>query len=824
MNAAELRLALQKLRVLTSVLIVAAHPDDENTALITYLESGRLARVGYLSMNRGSGGQNLIGSETGEDLGVIRTQELLAARSIDGAEQFFTRAIDFGYSKSADETMAIWGKDAILSDVVWVIRSFRPDVIVTRFPTDARGGHGHHQASAILAKEAFRAAVDPKRYPEQLRWVKPWQAKRIVWNAFRPDTAKRDPALPPLLTLDLGDYNALLGKSYTELSAASRSMHKSQGFGAAERRGPVPNLFEHMDGDPAKTDILEGVTTGWSRVPGGAAVDSLLAEAERRFEPEAPHRILPLLVRARAAIRGLGADPLMSVKQRELDDVIRSCAGLWVEAVAERPFALPGGALPVRVSVLNRSEEPLLLEGIEMPNGAVGRMLPDSVSAMTSRPLERNVPVEGVASVPLPRTTSTTQPFWLRERPGRGAYVIADPKLRGPAENPPALTVRFAVVVRGEKIVYESPVLYRWTDRVLGERYRPIEIAPPVTLRFEHGCYLFADASPRDVRVIVESPGPAAKGTVRLELPRGWTAAPAETAIAVAGADAPVSVRFRVRPPAGAVSTAEASVVAASMSIGGARYGTSRTVIDYPHIPVTALFPPAEAHLVHADVGHAGSAVGYVMGSGDDVPAALEQMGYRVTLLSDADIESQPLEGFDAIVVGVRAYNTRPRLKALQERLLGYVSRGGRLVVQYNTVEDALQGKLGPYPFQISRDRVTVEGSPIKLEPADHPLWTTPNRIGAADFQGWVQERGLYFANPWDSKYETPLSMNDPGESPMKGSVLYGTYGKGTYVYTGISWFRQLPAGVPGAYRIFANLVSPPATRPAGAPPAGSAE
>ena len=824
MDAAELRLALQKLRVLTSVLYVAAHPDDENTALITYLETDRLARVGYLSMTRGSGGQNLIGSETGEDLGVIRTQELLAARSIDGAEQFFTRAVDFGYSKSADETMAIWGREKILSDVVWVIRRFRPDVVVTRFPTDARGGHGHHQASAILAKEAFRAAADPKRFPEQLRWVKPWQAKRIVWNAFRPDTTKRDQALPPLLTLDLGAYNALVGKSYTELSALSRSMHKSQGFGAAERRGPVPNLFEHMDGELAANDLLDGVPRDWSRVPGGAKVDSLLAEAQRRFEPEAPHRILPLLAHAHAAMRSLEPDSWVDVKQRELDDVIRSCAGLWMEAVSERPYALPGGSVPVRVSVLNRSEEPLQLEVIEMPNGAVVRALPDTIAAIANRPLQRNVPVEGVASVPLPRGTPTTQPFWLRERAGHGAYEIAEQKLRGPAENPPALTVRFAVSVRGERLVYESPVLYRWTDRVLGERYRPIEVAPPITLRFEHGCYLFTDGSSHEVRVIVESPGPAVKGIARLDLPRGWTAAPAETAIAVAGADAPATVRFRIRPPAGAARGAEAGTVAASMTIDGTRYGTSRTVIDYPHIPVTAIFPPAEARLVRADVERAGSAVGYIMGSGDEVPAALEQMGYRVTLLSDADIESRSLDRFDAIVVGVRAYNTRPRLKALQEPLLGYVSRGGRLVVQYNTVEDALQGKLGPYPFQVSRDRVTVEDAPVRLEPPDHPLWSAPNRITAADFQGWVQERGLYFANPWDSKYETPLSMNDPGEPPMKGSLLYGAYGKGTYVYTGISWFRQLPAGVPGAYRLFANLVSRPGSRPAASPAAGSAE
>ncbi|HET9950507.1 MAG TPA: PIG-L family deacetylase [Candidatus Eisenbacteria bacterium] len=807
MSAGEIQSALERLRVVGSVLYVAAHPDDENTALITYLSKGRKLRVGYLSMTRGSGGQNLLGSETGEALGVIRTQELLAARGVDGAEQYFTRAVDFGYSKSADETMGIWGREQMLADVVWAIRNFRPDVIVTRFPTDTRGGHGHHQASAILAKEAFAAAADPRRFPEQLRTVKPWRAKRIFWNVFRLDPAPRDPKLPPLLTVELGAFDPLLGKSYTEISAASRSMHKSQGFGAAERRGPTPAYFELLDGDSARAssgDLMDGISTSWARVAGGGAVDSILAEAARAFEPSAPHRILPILARARAAMRRLGDDPWAALKRRELDDVIRSCAGLWLEAIARDPAARPGGKLRVTVSALNRSAAAVTLRAVELPHGATVRAAADSNAVLRDRPLPTNMPVDGAATVPLPPSAEITQPYWLRGRPSQGADDVRDPALLLKPENAPALIARFELEIEGERIGYDVPVLYRWTDRVAGERYRPLEISPPVSLRFERSAYLFPDGSPREVRLVVESAGETATGPVRLDLPRGWRATPAETTV-TAGPDAPAFPRFRVTPAPGEASASLG--MSAAMTVGGVRQTRSRVVIDYPHIPVETLFPPAEARLVRADVKRAGSRVGYVAGSGDDVPAALEQMGYQVSLLSDDDIESAPLDGYDAIVVGIRAYNTRPRLRTMQDHLFGYVEKGGTLVVQYNTTEDALQDKLGPYPFKLSRDRVTVEGSPVRFGDPENRILRVPNRIVAADFDGWVQERGLYFANPWDPKYETPLSMNDPGEPPTGGSLLVARYGKGSYIYTGISWFRQLPAGVPGAYRLFANLV-----------------
>ena len=803
MDAAELKLAIEKLRVLGSVLYVAAHPDDENTALITWLSRERKARVGYLSMTRGSGGQNLIGSETGEALGVIRTQELLSARRVDGAEQFFTRAIDFGYSKTAEETMRIWGHDRILSDVVRAIREFRPDVIITRFPTDARGGHGHHQASAILAQEAFVAAADSARFPEQ--GLTPWQAKRLLWNAFQLDSAAVLAGTLTPVTIDLGAYNPILGESYTEIAGRSRSMHKSQGFGAPERRGPIPNHLVLQAGEPIRADLFEGVTTTWERIRGGKKVDEILTSAARDFDPAAPHKTIPALARAYAAMSTLETDRWVARKRIDLLEAVRSCAGLWIEAIASEPAVTPGGEIPVTVSVLSRSGVPVRLVSLEMPQGeALAPAPPDTTDTrgFANRALETNRPVNGVARVRVPADAAITHPAWLLEEPETGAYRIADPRWITAAENPPALIARATLEISSQRFTYAVPVLYRWTDRVLGERYRPLEVVPPVTLRLDRSAYLFPDGSTRDLRVTVEASAATASGPVRLDLPTGWTATPSETTITVTST-APVGLRFRVKPP----RTGASASVTASMTVAGVRYSRGRQVIDYAHIPVTTLFPSATAKLARVDLATAGSRVGYVMGSGDDVPAALEQMGYQVSMLSDEEIESGRLQGLDAIVVGVRAYNTRPALIRMEDRLLEYVKAGGTLVIQYNTTQPSLQDRLGPYPFQISRDRVTVEESPVQLT-SGHPLLARPNKIGAADFEGWVQERGLYFAKPWATEYETPLTMGDPGESPTGGSLLYTRVGKGTFIYTGLSWFRQLPAGVPGAYRLFANLVS----------------
>jgi LmbE family N-acetylglucosaminyl deacetylase len=824
LNAAELRVALHRLEVMGSVLYVGAHPDDDNTSVLACLARQRLVRTAYLSLTRGDGGQNILGAEAGDALGVLRTQELLASRRIDGAEQFFARALDYGFSKSPDEALSFWGHDRALADVVWIIRRFHPDVIVTRFGTDGSGGHGHHTASAILAGEAFRAAADSARFPEQLKYVRPWQAKRLLWNNWSPKLEGRDAASPSIVTLDVGAYDPELGLAYSEIGGRARSLNRSQGAGTRERRGAVTEYFQHVGGDPAQGDLFDGVDLTWSRVPGGPVVDALLHEAERRFDPDHPAAILPILARAHVAMSGLPPDPLVTSKLRDLERVMRSCAGLWLEAIAETPTVSPGDTLRVTVTAIDRGAESATLARVLLPFGArafyaipakpttgppssppaAPRLDPASPADSVPRALAVNQPVIAQGRVALPADAAMTQPYWLRQPPLKGSFEVSDQRLIGDAEDAPAIVARITVELAGEPVTFEVPVAYRWNDRVYGDRYRAIEVVPPVTCQFDQGVYLFTDTRPREVRLAVQSTSAPLQGAARLRLPTGWSAEPRQVPVRL-DAGAEQEVRFQVTAGPGS----PAATLGAEIEVGGGRYSSRLVRIDYPHVPIQLLLPSCEARLVHTDLKHTGARIAYLMGPGDAVPDALRQMGYDVTLLGDDDAESADLSRFHCIVTGVRAYNTRPRLRVLQPRLLDYVKNGGRLVVQYCTNEEALNDRLGPWPFKITRDRVTVEEAEMRLLAPRHPLLHVPNTITARDFEGWVQERGLNYSNPWDPRYQTLLSANDPGEPPLDGGVLYAKYGQGVFIYTALAFFRQLPAGVPGAWRLFANLVSP---------------
>lgn len=793
LDAAQMRLALQRLQVAGSALYVAAHPDDENTSVITWLVQGRKVRTAYLSMTRGDGGQNLIGSELGDGLGVIRTQELLAARRVDGGEQMFTRAVDFGFSKTADETMELWGHEALLADVVWAIRRFRPDVIVTRFPPDSNAGHGHHTASAMLAEEAFAAAADAKRFPEQLARVKPWQARRLVWNAFIRNSTRIDSTW---LRVDVGAYDPLLGRSFSEFAGVSRSFHKSQGFGAPERRGVLPNYFAHRLGDRASGDLFDGVDLSWRRYAGGDKVQAALAEAEKRYDPARPAALLPLLARAHAAMAALpSGDPLVAARRAELEHVIASCAGLWVEAVAQRATVTPGGRVPVVMSALARLAAPVTLESVELAGQR----------RTNPRPLSPGVAVTDTIVLEVPASQRLTQPYWLDAPHAGGRFEVSDAAQVGLPEDPPAFTAQVRLRIGDAVVAVERGVAFRWVDPVLGERWRALEVAPPATLALDEEAYLFADEAARPVTVTVIAQRARVAGTLRLTLPAGWSSSPGSAPVSLEREGDETRVTFRVTPGSGPA----AARIAAAIDVDGRAWSHARATIDHSHIPVQTLFPPAQAHAVRTALARRGERVGYVMGSGDAGPAALRQMGYQVTLLSDSDLESGDLSRFEAIVTGVRALNTRPRLRALHARLLDFAAAGGTLVVQYVTTADGPVEHLGPYPFRVSRDRVTVEAAAVRFAKPDHPLLTTPNRLTAADFDGWVQERGLYFANPWDPRYDALLSSNDPGEPARDGGLLATRHGKGQFVYCGYALFRQLPAGVPGAWRLLANLVSP---------------
>ena len=821
--AGELLLKLKKLQTLGSVLYVAAHPDDENTSMIAAFAEGRLVRTAYLSVTRGDGGQNLIGSELGPALGLVRTHELLAARRIDGGEQMFTRSIDFGYSKTPEETFRAWGRDEALGDVVRAIRTFRPDVVVARFPENGDGGHGHHTASAILAREAFLAAGDATRFPGQIEeGLAPWKPRRLFWNAWRRDGKPIENAIP----FELGDYNPLLGRSHTETAAESRSQHKSQGFGSSERRGRLTNGLVLLEGDAVKADPFEGIDTSWSRVKGGDEVGRLLAEAERTFDPRDPGATLPRLVAAHAALRALPNDPWVEVKRRELLAAIRSASGLWLEAMAASPSATPGSTFRLNVTALVRAGGAATLARVVVPWGS-GAGLPAGAE------LKLNEPVQGVTSVPVPVDAEVTQPHWLRAKPGRGLYAVPEPR---DAIRPDgaALRVVFEVVLGGETLVYEVPVLFRRTDPVKGEEIRPFVVEPPVTVELEEEVVVLPDHGPRVVKATVraaETPadrtGPppltpsivasatgegagAAEaavqkvdGAVRLSVPREWRVEPAVRPFSLAPGTS-ATFEFTLRPP----EEPGAATLTAEAATGGDSWSLTKRRIEYPHLPPLTFFEAARARAVHVDLARSAARIGYVPGPGDEVPGVLRQMGFPVTVLSADDLLRGDLGRFDSVVLGIRALNTRAELKDAMPRLLAWVEAGGTLVLQYNTSFEQVTDRLGPFPLKLGRERVTVEEAPVTLLAPEHPLLLRPNRIGPDDFEGWVQERGLYFPATWDERYTPLLGMADPGEKESKGSLLVARHGKGTYVYTGLSFFRQLPAGVPGAIRLFANLVS----------------
>jgi LmbE family N-acetylglucosaminyl deacetylase len=792
MDAAARQLALDRLLVTGSALYVAAHPDDENTAMLAYLAQGRGVRTAYLALTRGDGGQNLIGTEQGDALGVIRTHELLAARAIDGAEQFFTRAVDFGYSKTPEETLRFWGHDEVLADVVWVIRSFRPDVVIVRFPANGDGGHGHHTASALLAAEAFAAAGDPARFPQHLAFAAPWQAKRLVWNAWRRPGSAPPVDAPPSVTVDLGAFDPLLGRAYSELAAEARSLHKSQGFGASSRRGALPNDLQHVAGDVAKADLFDGVVLSWNRVAGGAAVAAAIERVRAAYDGRRPATVVPLLLDVLALIDGLPAEPLVEAKRTETLELIQACAGLWLDATVALPEITPGSSAKVTATALNRSDLPLVLERLAVTHAAA---LAPGAALVENRASSHELTVTVPADMPY------SQPFWLAAAHRGGRYEIADQRLRGAAHGPPQLAATFTLRLGERRFEVTKPVVHRWTDPVEGEREREPAIVPPVTVRVELPVFVFAGPAPRPVRLIARA---HAVGSAVLELrpPQGWQVEPARFDINFAKTGEERLLAVTITPLAAPASgTLE-------VRLASPRQEAARTaiMIDYPHIEPQTMLPEASAHLVRVDVRTAARRIGYVMGPGDEIPAILRQLGLDVVLLSDDDLEGGDLDGFDAIVVGARAYNSRERLAALQPRLLAYAERGGRVVVQYQTARELVTDRIGPYPFEVSRTRVTDETAAVTLA-TGHPLLASPNPIGPGDFAGWVQERGLYFAQKWDERYEAPIAMADPGEEATGGALLFARHGKGSYVYTGLAFFRQLPAGVPGAIRLFVNLL-----------------
>jgi LmbE family N-acetylglucosaminyl deacetylase len=798
MNASEIELALKKLNVLGRVLYIAAHPDDENTNLMALWANGSLYETAYLSITRGDGGQNLIGPELGERLGVIRTEELLAARRIDHGKQFFSRALDFGFSKTAQETMRIWDHDKILSDVVWVIRKFQPDVIVTRFSPEDQLTHGHHTASAILAKEAFSAAADPNRFPEQLAFVKPWRAKRLVWNTspffFKNRNLPFDST--GLTVLEAGGYNPLLGKAYTEIAAASLSMHKSQGVGSPPRRGARKEYFKLLQGEPMTSLLFEGVDTSWSRVSDSDSIAAEIRQIISKFNPANPAASVPDLLKLRQTMSGTKDELWIAQKKAELDQIIAACLGLHVEASTENETFTPGQTATIKLEAINRSNVPITLQEVQFPN--------TGVSMKIDAALPSNEFVTKDLSCKIPEDTLYSQPYWLRKHRMPGSFDVDDQKLIGLPDNPPAVPVEVLLQVNGQELRYLLNTKYRTVDPVAGEVQRPLVIAPPVFAKLANNVFVFPTSQAKPISVQVTAATGPVKGELKLALPQGWEVSPVSVPIDLKAADAETVATFTVKPP----DQNSEGVLRAIVSTDNHDYSFDRVRISYPHIGVQTLMPPAEAKLVRADIRKKGDRIGYIPGAGDDVPESLRQIGYSVKILSEPEITAKNLTQFSAVVLGIRAYNTREGISNWLPELFAYVKDGGVVLVQYNTLADLKSNELGPYPLEISRDRVTDENAEVRILAPNHAVMTTPNKITSKDFERWVQERGLYFPNKWDPAWTPILSCNDPKEKPLDGGLLIAKSGEGFFVYTSYSWFRQLPAGLPGAYRLFANMLS----------------
>ena len=798
MNASEIELALEKLNVLGRVLYIAAHPDDENTNLMALWSNGSLYDAAYLSITRGDGGQNLIGPELRERLGVIRTEELLAARRIDHGKQFFSRAVDFGFSKTAEEALRLWGHDKILSDVVWVIRKFQPDVIVTRFSPEDQRTHGHHTASAILAQEAFTAAADPRRFPEQLAFVKPWQATRIVWNTSPFFFSNRNLPFDPtgLTVLEAGGYNPLLGKAYTEIAAASLSMHKSQGVGSPPRRGARKEYFKLLEGKPMTGSLFDGINTTWSRVPGSDQVAADIHRILSQFRSTDPAASLPELLKLRHTLSEMKDDSWIPEKKSAVDEIIAECLGLHLEASTSNATFNPGQTATIKLEAINRSTVPGTLKNV--------RCLDSTDSIKIDASLPTNEMVTKDLSCKISENSYYSQPYWLRKPGTVGAFDVDDQTLVGLPENPPELPLEVLLQVSGQELRYVLDTKYRTVDPVAGELRRALVIAPPVFAKVTDNVLIFPTNEAKAVSVhVIAATGPV-KGELNLAVPEGWKVNPASIPIDLKNANAEMTATFTVTPP----EQDTQGTLRAVVSVNGRDYSFERVRISYPHIGVQTLMPQSEVKVVRADIRKKGDRIGYIPGAGDDVPECLRQIGYSVKILSESDITAANLAQFSAVVLGIRAYNTQDRVFNWLPELFEYAKAGGVVIVQYNTLADLKTEQFGPYPLEISRDRVTDENAEVRVLAPTHPLVTTPNKITPKDFEGWVQERGLYFPKTWDPAWVPILSSNDPNEKPLDGGLLFAKVGKGFFIYTSYSWFRELPAGVPGAYRLFANMLS----------------
>ncbi len=790
-DAARIQLEMEKLPVVGNALYLAAHPDDENTRLIAWMANEVKMRTAYLSLTRGDGGQNLIGTEKGPYMGLIRTQELREARKLDGGEQFFTRAVDFGYSKTPEETLKKWNRDSVLSDVVATIRKFKPDVIVLRFPPTSYAGHGHHTASALLAEEAFDLVNDPKAFPWSAKKYGTWKVQRLLFNDSPWWDKNIEERKDEYITVDVGTFNPLLGRSYTEVAGMSRSQHRSQGFGASLAKGGQVEYLKPIKGDNPSGTFISGLALNWSeRVKGGGKVEQVIEELLKAFDPSNPAQSLPLLVELHEQIKATPPNPWKSYKLEQVKEIILACGGIWFELLAESPQYAVGDSIELNFQILSQVNADINIVSAHVE----GKSL-DLSTSLSNDMIQTRVKL-------LP-ASSFINPYWLTHAAVANLFSVSNYALLGQPQNDAPLNAEITLEAFGHNISYDVPVRYKWVDRADGELYKELHITPMVTANPEKNTLVFTSAEPKRIQLkVTQQTSQEVEGNVVPIVPDGWSVTPEASTLALNSTNPVAFIEFELTPPA------EMTSGFLTFQLGDTPL-QQQVNIEYPHIEQQLVFPESAVKLVHAPAKIRGKHVGYIMGAGDDVPVALEELGYRVHPIESKTITLNKLKTMDVVVMGIRAYNTEKSLEKLNGILLEYVENGGHLVVQYNTNRGLVVNNFAPYELALSRKRVTVEEAEARLIVKDHPLLKTPNAINQQDFDNWVQERGLYFAGEWDeSKFDALISWNDPGEEPGNGGLLVADYGKGTFIYTGISFFRQLPAGVPGAYRLFANIMS----------------
>lgn len=801
-GSADIYKDIKKLGVLASVLYVGAHPDDENTRLISYFSNHVGAHTTYLSLTRGDGGQNLIGPEIREMLGVIRTQELLAARSVDGGYQMFTRANDFGYSKTATETFNIWDRNEVLSDVVWAIRSTRPDVIINRFNTDtSRPNHGHHTASAILSAEAFNLTADRSSFPEQLKYVEPWQARRIYCNTSwwfygsQENFNKVDKS--KMLTIDIGSFDQISGESNSEIAGRSRSMHKSQGFGSAETRGEsldYIDLIKDANGTLPK-DIFDGIDITWSRIPGGEPIGLKVKQLDASFDFRSPSSSIPLLLAIHKSILQLPDSYWRNIKLAECETLIKECLGLFIEVHADKYSVSPGTLMPASLEIANRSNILVTLSSVKF-NG-------DDTTYSFKTPLKYNQVVLNEMKVKIPDQLST--PYWLTEPSKEGMYTVSDQSKRGRPYNVPEISANINLNISGTPIQFNIPVIYKSVDPAKGEIHRPISITPPVAIKFDEDVLVFPNGKERTINVTLSAIQDSVNGTLQLKVPqKNWTVTPQTIPWSFTKAGETTTFTCQIIPPAEESS----ATLNPEILSGGKTYHHKVTAIDYDHLPYLSIVRDASVKLKSIDLTILPRSIAYIEGAGDEVVEGLQQIGYSPDVIDPNDISSSLLSKYQVVILGVRAFNTVEPLAYKNKILFDWVEKGGTMIVQYNTSHALVTEDIAPYPLTLSRDRVTEENSAVTILNPELDVLNFPNKISQADFEGWTQERGLYFPNKWDDHFTPLFEMKDTNENPTKGALLIAPYGQGHYIYSGISWFRHLPVGVTGSFRLLSNLIS----------------